>query len=60
MLADGPLAGTPETQERLHAAFGRGGAEFVGSLRRGPNPPERNWFWSPAWSLSYDKPPDAA
>ncbi len=60
VLADGPLAGNAELQQQLHAAFRRGGADFVASLRRGPSPPERVWFWSPAWSLSYDKPPDAA
>ena len=59
VLADGPLAGTPETQQRLHEAFAHGGAEFVASLRRGVTSPERAWFWTPSWSLSYDEPPDA-
>ena len=59
VLADGPLAGTAEMQQHLHDAFRRGGAEFVASMRRGASSPERAWFWSPSWSLSYDKP-DAA
>jgi hypothetical protein len=35
------------------------GAEFVASLRRGSSAPDRVWFWLPAWSLSYNQPPDA-
>jgi protein-L-isoaspartate(D-aspartate) O-methyltransferase len=60
ILAEGPLAGSAEMQQHLHAAFRRGGAEFVASLCRGASPPDRAWFWSPSWSLSYDKPPDGA
>lgn len=57
VFASGIVAGTTAHQEVLYAAFRRGGVEFVRSLRRGPNPPpERCWFWSPAWSLSYDPP----
>lgn len=57
VMASGALAGDPG---HLLAAFRRGGIEFVQSLRRagahGPPPPERAWFWTPAWSLSYDPP----
>jgi protein-L-isoaspartate(D-aspartate) O-methyltransferase len=41
----------------LAAAFGRGGAEFVRSLRwRTQADPARCWFWSAGWSFSYDAP----
>ncbi len=54
VTAEGPLAGSAEHRAALFAAFERGGVEFVASLRRGASPPERTWFWSPGWSLSYD------
>jgi len=54
--AEGALAGDGDLQVSLHAAFARGGVEFVASLRRGASPPGRCWFWSPDWSLSYDPP----
>ena len=55
VCAEGSLAGTPALQEALDRAFLRGGIEFVRSYRRPPPPsPERCWFWSPAWALSYD------
>lgn len=60
VLAGGPLAGDPVLRAQLHAAFARGGIEFVQSLRRasreGTPPPTRTWFWSSQWSLSYDPP----
>ena len=56
VCAEGPLAGDAALQQALFDAFGRGGAEFVRSFRRGSSPTERCWFWSPAWSLSYDPP----
>ena len=40
---------------RLDRAFRSGGIEFVKSLAwRRPAETGRCWFWSPAWSLSYD------
>jgi protein-L-isoaspartate(D-aspartate) O-methyltransferase len=54
--AEGPLAGDASLQARLHEAFARGGVEFVASFRRGPGTPERCWFYSEEWSLSYDAP----
>ena len=56
VCAEGPLSGAPQLTDGLRDAFQRGGIEFVASLRRGPSPPERCWFWSPGWSLSYDLP----
>lgn len=59
--AQGRLAGDAALRGLLRAAFARGGIEFAQSLRRadsGPPPPTRAWFWSAAWSLSYDPPPD--
>lgn len=56
VMAEGPLAGNEEQGVRLGAAFDRGGIEFVRSLRWGEVCPERCWFWSPRWSLSYDEP----
>jgi protein-L-isoaspartate(D-aspartate) O-methyltransferase len=56
VCAEGELAGDAPLRLRLHEAFQRGGVEFVASFRRGPSPPERCWFWSPEWSLSYDPP----
>jgi len=61
VCAEGSLAGTPALQEALARAFLRGGVEFVRSYRRPPPPsPERCWFWSPAWALSYDAPSGGA
>ncbi len=60
VCAEGTLAGTPALREGLDRAFIRGGIEFVHSYRRPPPPtPERCWFWSPDWALSYGEP-DAA
>jgi protein-L-isoaspartate(D-aspartate) O-methyltransferase len=56
VLAEGPLAGDPELRSRLFDAFKRDGIEFVSSWRRGETSPERCWFWSPQWSISYDSP----
>jgi protein-L-isoaspartate(D-aspartate) O-methyltransferase len=56
VLAEGPLAGAPELRSRLFEAFKRDGIDFVGSWRRGEVSPERCWFWSPRWSISYDPP----
>lgn len=59
--AEGSLAGTPALQDALDRAFLRGGVEFVRSYLRPPPPsPERCWFWSPAWALSYDAAPSGA
>jgi protein-L-isoaspartate(D-aspartate) O-methyltransferase len=54
--AHGVLAGDMSLQKRLHDAFGNGGVDFVGSLRRRPSSPDRCWLWTPEWSLSYDPP----
>jgi protein-L-isoaspartate(D-aspartate) O-methyltransferase len=55
--ADGALAPSAEDCEPLHAAFERGGVEFVRSLRwKEPASPDRSWFIGPGWSLSYDEP----
>jgi protein-L-isoaspartate(D-aspartate) O-methyltransferase len=59
--AEGRLAGTTEQQSALERAFLRGGVEFVRSYRRpAPAGPERCWFWSREWALSYDVPPGGA
>jgi protein-L-isoaspartate(D-aspartate) O-methyltransferase len=50
------VSGDDQQRIRLGAAFDRGGVEFVRSLRLGETSPERCWFWSPQWSLSYDEP----
>lgn len=58
VCAVGSLAGSPALREALDRAFLGGGVEFVRSYRCPPPPsPERCWFWSPAWALSYDAPP---
>ena len=57
VCAEGSLAGTAALREALDRAFIRGGVEFVRSYRRPPPAsPERCWFWSPDWALSYDEP----
>ena len=57
VCAEGSLAGTAMLRESLDRAFIRGGVEFVRSYRRPPPAsPERCWFWSPDWALSYDEP----
>ncbi len=57
VCAEGSLAGTAALRESLDRAFIRGGIDFVRSYRRPPPPsPQRCWFWSPAWALSYDEP----
>ena len=46
-----------ETVERLKRAFQSGTMDFVRSLHwRQPSQPERCWYWSPEWSLSFDPP----
>ena len=55
VCAEGPLAGTPAVRDALERAFLRGGIEFVRSYRRpAPSSPQRCWFWSPDWALSYE------
>ena len=57
VCAEGPLAGTARLQDRLNRAFARGGIEFVRSyLRPAPPSPDRCWFWSPNWALSFEEP----
>ncbi len=60
VFAQGPLAGDAALRAQLREAFIRDGIEFVQSLRRAernqPPPPDRAWFWTPEWSLSYDPP----
>ena len=46
-----------ETSDRLKRAFQSGTMDFVRSLHwRQPTQPERCWYWSPEWSLSFDPP----
>lgn len=57
VCAEGALSADDALQSTLWAAFGRGSAELVKSLRwKTDAAPERCWFWSPRWSLSYDPP----
>jgi guanylate kinase len=51
VMAEGPLGGSAEMRARLWAAFGRGGIDRVTGLRRGGERSDRDWFWSPGWSL---------
>lgn len=55
--AEGALAPSAEDCEPLHAAFDKGGMEFVRSLRwKEPPSPDRSWFIGSGWSLSYEEP----
>jgi protein-L-isoaspartate(D-aspartate) O-methyltransferase len=55
--AVGALAPSVEDCEPLHAAFEKGGVEFVRSLRwKEPPSPDRSWFIGSGWSLSYEEP----
>jgi len=59
VCAEGELAGDSDSELALHAAFERGGIEFVKSLRwNEATDPTRCWYWTSHWSLSYD-PPEA-
>jgi protein-L-isoaspartate(D-aspartate) O-methyltransferase len=55
VCAEGELAMDAPGQAALRAAFAKGGARSVKSLvwRRQADP-QRCWFWSPEWALSYD------
>jgi protein-L-isoaspartate(D-aspartate) O-methyltransferase len=54
--AEGELAESREEREALIAAFERGGAESVHSLRwRTPPSPARSWLVGAGWSLSFDE-----
>ena len=56
VCSEGALTANGEDQFRLRQAFERGGMEFVGSLQWGkPTDPSRSWFWTPRWSLSFDR-----
>jgi protein-L-isoaspartate(D-aspartate) O-methyltransferase len=55
VCAEGALAGDESSELALFAAFEKGGIEFVKSLRwHEPSDPMRCWYWTAAWSLSYD------
>jgi protein-L-isoaspartate(D-aspartate) O-methyltransferase len=54
--AEGSLAESPEEREKLTAAFERGGAELVRSLRwKAPPSPAGSWLVGADWSLSYEQ-----
>lgn len=56
VCAEGPLAGTPDEQRALLAAFDKDSAEFVRSLWLGSQPPsQRDWLSGEGWGLSYDE-----
>ena len=55
VCAEGDLAKDAPDRAALRAAFAKGGASSVKSLAwKRPADPDRCWFWSPQWSLSYD------
>jgi protein-L-isoaspartate(D-aspartate) O-methyltransferase len=55
VCAEGELAGDSESELALHAAFKRGGIEFVKSLRwNEAADPSRCWYSTSRWGLSYD------
>jgi protein-L-isoaspartate(D-aspartate) O-methyltransferase len=57
VCAEGELAAEKDERAALVAAFKKGGAESIRSLRwRQPPAPERSWFVGSGWSLSYDDP----
>ena len=54
--AEGALSPGSDDQQTLREAFNRDTPEFVRSLHwKTPALPERCWFWSDDWSLSYDE-----
>jgi protein-L-isoaspartate(D-aspartate) O-methyltransferase len=54
--AEGELAESTAERQSLIAAFERGGAESVRSLRwRAPPSPDRSWLVGAGWSLSFDE-----
>ena len=53
--AEGALSAGDNDQQGLRQAFNRNTPEFVRSLYwKTPARPERCWFWSADWCLSYD------
>lgn len=56
VMAEGMLAEDVETQTRLAAAFEQRSVNFVKSLRIRQSSPQRCWFWTPEWCLSFDMP----
>jgi protein-L-isoaspartate(D-aspartate) O-methyltransferase len=55
VCAEGELAGDNDSELALHAAFERGGIEFVKSLRwNEKTDPTRCWYATRHWGLSYD------
>lgn len=55
VCAEGRLAGDEDSELALHAAFERGGIEFIKSLRwHGRIDPTRCWYATAQWGLSYD------
>jgi protein-L-isoaspartate(D-aspartate) O-methyltransferase len=53
--AEGELVESREEREALIAAFERGGAELVRSLRWRAPPSPRSWLAGAGWSLSFDE-----
>jgi protein-L-isoaspartate(D-aspartate) O-methyltransferase len=59
VCAEGRLSPAGAEREALHAAFERGGIEFVRSLIWKENAsPGRCWFTGSGWALSYDEVPE--
>jgi protein-L-isoaspartate(D-aspartate) O-methyltransferase len=55
VCAEGELAGDSDAELALHAAFERGGIEFVKSLRwKQATDATRCWYATAQWGLSYD------
>jgi len=55
VCAEGELAGDSDSELALHAAFERGGIEFIKSLRwKEPTDATRCWYATRQWGLSYD------
>lgn len=55
VCAEGELAGDSDSELALHAAFERGGIEFIKSLRwKEPTDAMRCWYATAQWGLSYD------
>jgi protein-L-isoaspartate(D-aspartate) O-methyltransferase len=55
VCAEGELSGDNDSERALHAAFVRGGIEFIKSLRWGePVDVTRCWYATAQWGLSYD------
>jgi len=56
VCAEGELALDTPGRAALRAAFAKGGAGSVRSLIwKRPADPDKCWFWSPQWALSYDE-----